>query len=77
MTLAREMVFSFMLVILVAVIGFDYTIYECTKAEVLVNDLQGKIPRTQVNNDITYNVVAESSILKDYLLLKYNYTLSW
>jgi PAS domain S-box-containing protein len=68
MTLARKMVFSFMLVILVAVIGFGYIIYECTKADISVDDLQGKIPRMQMNNDITYNALTESSNLRDYLL---------
>jgi len=68
MTLARKMVFSFMLINLIAIIGFSYTIYECTKAEISVNDLQGKIPRMQANNDITYNAVTESSNLRDYLL---------
>jgi len=68
MTLAKKIVFYFILVISVATIGFSYTIYECSKAEVSVNDLQGKIPRMQKNNDITYNIIGESSSLKDYLI---------
>ena len=68
MTLARKMVAYFLLVILVATAGFVYTIYECTNAEVAVNNLKGKIPRMQTNNDIAYNAVAESSNIRAYLL---------
>ena len=68
MTLAKKMVAYFLLVVLVATAGFVYTIYECTNAEVSVNDLKGKIPRMQTNNDIAYNAVAESSNLRAYLL---------
>lgn len=68
MTLARKMVAYFLLVILVATVGFVYTIYECTNAEVSVNNLKGKVPRMQTNNDIAYNAVAESSNLRAYLL---------
>lgn len=68
MTLARKMVAYFFLVILVAIVGFVYTIYECTNAEVSVNNLKGKVPRMQTNNDIAYNAVAESSNLRAYLL---------
>ncbi|MDR3600275.1 MAG: methyl-accepting chemotaxis protein [Desulfosporosinus sp.] len=68
MTLAKKMVAYFLLVILVATAGFVYTIYECTRAEVAVNDLKGKIPRMQTNNDIAYNAVAESSDIRAYLL---------
>jgi len=57
-----------MLIIFVAVIGFGYIIYECTEADISVNDLQGKIPRMQINNDIIYNALTESSNLRDYLL---------
>ena len=68
MTLARKMVTYFLLVILVATAGFGYTIYVCTHAEVAVNNLKGKIPRLQTNNDIAYNAVAEASNLRGYLL---------
>ncbi|TGE33696.1 methyl-accepting chemotaxis protein [Desulfosporosinus sp. Sb-LF] len=68
MTLAKKMVAYFILVILVASVGFGYTIHEGTQAEVYVNDLKGKVPRMQVNNDIAYNAVAESSNLRAYLL---------
>ena len=68
MTLARKMVAYFLLVIVVATAGFVYTIYECTNAEVAVNDLKGKTPRMQTNNDIAYNAVAEASNIRGYLL---------
>jgi Methyl-accepting chemotaxis protein len=68
MTLAQKMILYFMLVILVASVGFGYTIYGCTKAEMSVNNLQGKIPRMQKNNDIANNAVAESSNLRAYML---------
>ena len=68
MSLAKKMVTYFLLVILVATAGFIYTIYECTNAEVSVDDLKGKIPRMQTNNDIAYNAVAEASNLRAYLL---------
>jgi methyl-accepting chemotaxis protein len=67
-TIAKKMVAYFLLVILVATAGFAYTIYECTNAELSVNNLKGKIPRMQTNNDIAYNAVAESSNLRAYLL---------
>ena len=67
-TLAKTILLFFILIISIATIGFGYTIYECTKAEVSVNDLQGKIPRMQKNNDITYNVMAESTNLNNYLI---------
>jgi len=62
------MVAYFLLVILVATAGFVYTIYECTNAELSVNNLKGKIPRMQTNNDIAFNTVAEASNLRAYLL---------
>ncbi|MDP4161267.1 MAG: HAMP domain-containing protein, partial [Bacillota bacterium] len=68
MTLAQKMILYFMLVILVSSLGFGYTIYECTKAEVSVNNLQGKVPRMQKNNDIAYNAVSQSSNLRAYIL---------
>jgi len=68
MTLAKKMIAYFLLVIVVATGGFVYTIYECTTAEVAVNDLQGKIPRMQINNDIAYNAAAEASNARGYLL---------
>jgi len=68
MTLAKKMVAYFLLVIVVATAGFVCTIYECTNAEVAVNNLQGKIPRMQKNNDLAYNAVAEASNVRAYLL---------
>ena len=68
MTLAKKMVAYFLLVIMVATIGFIYTIYGCTNAELAVNDLKGKIPRMQTNNEIAYNAAAESSNIRAYLL---------
>lgn len=62
------MVAYFLLVILVAVTGSVYTIHVCTNAEVSVNDLKGKVPRMQKNNDIAYNASAESSNLRAYML---------
>jgi methyl-accepting chemotaxis protein len=68
MTLAQKMVAYFLLVILVAMVGFGYTIYECSNSAVSVNDLKGKIPRLQINNDIAYNALAEASDLRAYFL---------
>ncbi len=68
MTLAKKMIVYFLLVIFVATVGSVYTIYECTKAEASVNDLTGKIPRMQKNNDIAFNAAAESSNLRAYML---------
>lgn len=67
-TLAQKMVAYFLLVIVVATAGFVYTIYECNNSQVSVDNLKGKVPRMQTNNDIAYNAMAESSNLRAYLL---------
>lgn len=68
MTLAKKMIFYFLLVTLVATAGSGYIIYECVKTEASGNDLMGKVPRMQKNNDIAYNAALESSNLRAYLL---------
>ncbi|MDR3599567.1 MAG: methyl-accepting chemotaxis protein [Desulfosporosinus sp.] len=69
MTLARKMVAYFLLVILVATVGFVYTVYGCNKAQVAVNNLKSyEIPRLEKNTDIAYNVLGESYNIKAYLL---------
>jgi len=68
MTLAKKMVIYFLFVILVAMAGFVYTISECSNSELAVNDLMGKIPRLQTNNDIAYNAMAEASNMRAYFL---------
>jgi len=69
MTLARKMVAYFLLVILVATVGFVYTVYGCTNAQVAVDNLKGyEIPRLEKTNDIAYNATAEASNVRAYLL---------
>jgi len=68
MTLGKKMIAYFLLVVVVATGGFVYTIHECNIAQVAVNDLQGKVPRMQANNDIAYNAAAEASNIRAYLL---------
>jgi len=68
MTLARKMVAYFLLVILVAIAGFMYTVFACATAQVSVDNLKGKIPRMQKNNDLAYNAVAQASNVRAYLL---------
>ena len=68
MTLARKMVAYFLLVIIVAIAGFMYTVFACATAQVSVDNLKGKIPRMQKNNDLAYNAVAQASNVRAYLL---------
>jgi len=63
------MVAYFLLVILVAVAGFAYTIYMSNKAQVSVENLKGyENPRLEKINDIAYNALGESYNIKAYLL---------
>lgn len=69
MTLARKMVFYFLLVILVATAGFLYNIYGCSKAQDNVNNLEGyEMPSLEKTNEIAYNALNESYNIKAYLL---------
>lgn len=69
MTLAKKMLFYFMLVVLAAIGGFTYTIYGSNKAQVSVENLKEyEVLRLEKNNDIAYYALGQSSNLRAYLL---------
>jgi methyl-accepting chemotaxis protein len=69
MTIAKKMIGYFLLVVLVAIGGFAYTIFACTKAEVSVRNLQAyEIPRLEKTSEVAYNALGESYNLKADLL---------
>ena len=69
MTLAKKMLAYFLVVIVVAVVGFTYTIYQCNSSESLVDDIRAyEIPRFENANDVASNIVAEVSNIRAYLL---------
>lgn len=69
MTLAKKMIFYFLLVVLVATGGFANSIYGSNKAQVSVENLKEyEILRLEKNNDIAYNALGQSSNLRAYIL---------
>ena len=69
MTLAKKMTAYFLLVILVAVAGFSYTIYQCNNSEKLVEDLQAyEVPQYEKTIDVASNSAAEVSNIRAFLL---------
>lgn len=63
------MIGYFLLVVLVASVGFGYTIYSSNKAQLSVENLKGyELLRLEKNNDIAYNALGQSSNLRGYLL---------
>jgi len=68
-TLAKKMIAYFLLVVLVAIGGFAYTIYGSNTAQVSVENLKEyEILRLEKNNDIAYYALGQSSNLRGYLI---------
>lgn len=69
MTLARKMVAYFLVVILVAAVGFFYTISQCDDSEKLVDDIRVfEVPRFEQTIEVAGNTTAEVSNIRAYLL---------
>lgn len=69
MTLAKKMIAYFLLVIMVAVAGFSYTIYQCNNSEELVEDLRVyEVPQYEKTIDVASNIAGEVSNIRAFLL---------
>lgn len=69
MKLTGKMVVYFLLVILVAVVGFSYTIYHSNSVEDAVGVLgETDIPRMEKNYEIAYNAMAETANIRAYFM---------
>lgn len=69
MSLKLKMVAYFLLVILVAVAGFAYTIYSCNQAESNVSNLNKyDVPFLDQTWELSYNVMSETANLRAYFI---------
>lgn len=69
MTLAKKMIAYFLVVILVAAIGFAYTISSSNYSEQLVDDIRDfEVPRFEQTIEVAGNTTAEVSNIRAYLL---------
>lgn len=69
MKLTARMVLAFSLVVLVAFMGFAYTIYKVGDTVNEVNDLKtGDLPNLEKINEISYNFLGQSANLRGYFM---------